>query len=193
VNREEWLARAITAMRPIFAEHGAEIPSVQVTNGWPSRNALPSARTRTGEHWHGEMAADGVAQIFISPMLPDDKAVLGTLAHELVHAVHPKAGHKGAFVTLSNKMGFVGKPTSNDPGPELQARIDAAVADLGPYPHSPLNPRMTRKKEKTRLIKASCDNCEAKIRLAQSWIDLADQRGGGLTCPICLVSPMNIG
>jgi hypothetical protein len=111
-QREAWLDRAKTELGPLFAAQQYGIPAVRVTCGFPSSNARPGRKQTIGECWDGSQAEDGVAQIFISPVLRDSVRVLGVLVHELVHAVVGcEEGHKGAFAKLARALGLTGKPS----------------------------------------------------------------------------------
>jgi hypothetical protein len=142
---------------------------------------VAAARKRIGEAWHPKAAADGVSQVFISPTLVDPVRCLDVLAHELIHVVHPDAGHKAPFKRLALAIGLTGKMTATVAGPELEAHLKAIADTLGAYPHAQLN-LSAKKKQSTRLIKAACPGCTYTVRLSQKWIDEA----GAPYCPMPL-------
>src|SRR5690606_23016796 len=110
-TREEWLVAAVEAPRPLFAEVGEEIPAVRVSVGWPGGRGRKNSVI--GQAWAKEAAADGVAQVFISPVLDDASRVLDVLAHEIVHVVDEnKSGHKGRFARIAKGIGLEGKMTA---------------------------------------------------------------------------------
>jgi hypothetical protein len=183
-EREAWLAKAATLLDPLFAEHDEALLRVRVTCGWPSQNARPSKRQRLGECWSGMAAEDGIPQIFITPMVGDSVRVLDILVHELVHTVvGTEVGHKGAFARLARELGLEGKPTATIAGAALKERLNALVAELGPYPHAVLK-MQEKPKQSTRLIKAECPDRGCVIRITQKWIDAAEEHDGLLHCPI---------
>ena len=107
-----------------------------------------------------------MAHVFVSPVLDVQADVLGCLLHELVHAALPaKVKHGGAFRRACTTLGFVGKPSSNSPGPELTERINVLVGDLEAYPHVKLDPKLLPKPQRGRLRLYEC-SCPVKVRVA---------------------------
>src|SRR6266568_1118583 len=112
-NREDWLIQATKRLEPLFVAQGHSLPDVRVSCSWPSHNARSVKKRRLGECWRGEDSADGLNQIFITPMESDSITVLGILVHELSHAVVGiDSQHKGPFVKLIRAVGLKGKPTA---------------------------------------------------------------------------------
>lgn len=191
VTREEWLTSAISALGPLFAEAGVTLPRVRVSVGWPGGNGRKNSVI--GQCWHKSASADGVAQIFISPVLDDATRVLDVLAHELVHAVDENAsGHKGNFARIAKLIGLTGPMTATTAGDDLKARLDVVVDAIGAYPHArlgglarslpvpdgkggwkvPLGPTDTPRKQGTRMLKAVCaEGSDYKVRLTRKMID----------------------
>ncbi len=165
MNREEWLTQAATY---IIGELGLAVRDFSVSVGWPSKLGLSRVRRRVGECWDGETSTDGVAQVYISPVLDDP---VGTVAHELLHVEKPGAKHGPAFARRAKALGFEGKPTSTEPGPELMARLNAAVKELGAYPHARLSPNDKESKQSTRLKKAECPTHGYVVRVTRKWLD----------------------
>lgn len=181
-NRERWLLRFVDEVRPWFEKEGAKLGAVRVSVGFPSRGALSRSRKRIGECWAGSTAADGLPQLFISPLL--GQADVGhVLIHELVHAsVGCQCGHKGPFRKLAKALGLTGKMTATVAGDELKVRLSKLEETLGPYPHAPLSAvDPSRKKQGTRLLLLECA-CEParKIRLSRAC---AEQ--GPILCGLC--------
>ena len=178
-TREEWLVTAADHLRDgLFARNGLTVPPVKVSCSWPGGG---SARKRIGECWPTTFSAAKINEVFISPALGDAVKALDVLVHELVHAVDDCAsGHKAAFVAAARAVGLEGKPTATHAGPTLLVALQGLAAILGPYPHSTLN-LANRKKQTTRMIKVSCDDCGGVYRTTRQWIDQADE----LTCPFC--------
>lgn len=176
MTREQWLLKATDALRcGLFKQHGATIPEVKVSVGFPGGGA---ARTRIGEYWHSSACNDNVAQIFISPVLECPIRALDVLVHELVHACTPGAGHKGAFKRLALAVGLTGKMKSTVAGPELEKCLNALATELGPYPHAGIN-LSERKKQSTRLGKVECADCGYTARVTAKWIESS----GAPICP----------
>lgn len=171
-NREQWLHQATEWFRPWFESAGAKIPqTVRVSVGFPSRGAV-SAKSRTlGQCWDATASADGVHQVFVSPVLEDTTRAAATLAHELVHAaVGTSEGHKGAFKRIAKAIGLEGKMKSTHAGEKLTAAIVAMAEEIGPFPHAPLTPTVGVKKQSTRMVKAECE-CGMVVRTTRKWID----------------------
>lgn len=178
--RETWLARGTVELaRRVFAPKGYDVPAdVKVSCSWPGGG---SARKRIGECWPRSFSGAKINEVFISPVVAEPVAALDILAHELVHAIDDCAsGHKKVFGKIARGIGLEGKLTATHAGPELKATLVAIAEALGPYPHSTLN-LSRRKKQTTRNIKVECRECGCTFRMAQKWIDEADE----LACPAC--------
>lgn len=97
-TREAWLVAATEKLRSgLFAEQGAVVPTVRLSVGFPgggSKNAI-------GQIWLSHACKDSVMQVFISPVIAEAPRALDILVHELVHSVHPKAGHGPVFKRLA--------------------------------------------------------------------------------------------
>lgn len=176
MNREAWLQAAVEKLKPLFQGHGLTVPDLQVSVGWPSRNALGRAKRAIGQCWGGEVTADKKPQLFISPLLDavaDADGVLATLIHEMVHAavgVEEKHGRK--FKKYAYAVGLAGKPTSTHAGEDLIVRMQQISAELGPFPHSKIVPTEDKlKKQTTRMLKCVCDDCGYTVRLARKWME----------------------
>lgn len=177
-TREEWLVAAVKALASDFEEIGAPLPQVRVSVGWPGGRGRKNSVI--GQCWAGAAASDGVAQVFVSPVLDDVSQVLAVLVHELVHAVDEcKSGHKGNFVRLAKAIGLEGPWTSTSAGESLTARLAEVAKDLGTYPHAALatvDGADGPKKQGTRMLKVACvaaDEGEEAyvVRMTRKWLD----------------------
>jgi hypothetical protein len=180
-TREAWLERLMERLRPAFAAAGAPIPEkVRVSVGFPSRRALSRTNRVIGECWSRAVSEDGVPHVFVSPVL-EEKDAGHVFVHELVHAaVGCEHGHKGEFVRVARALGLAGKPTATTAGPELAVQLATLVAEIGPYPHMPINAvELTKKKQGTRLIKLECP-CGRILRAARTTIE-----AGPINCGVC--------
>jgi len=135
MNRETWLNNAIVALRPLFKQHGVDVPAdVKVSCSFPGGG---SPNKRIGECWPRSRSKAKVNELFISPTLDEKSRVLDVLVHELCHAADDcKSGHRGAFAKAARAIGLVGPLTATTTGPELKAHLDALP--LGAYPHEGL-------------------------------------------------------
>lgn len=174
-TREQWLNAAVEALKPLFSEVGVELPQVRVSVGWPSKGGLASKGKTIGQCWKKSVAADGVSQIFISPLLGDE--CIAVLAHELIHAWDDcKSQHKGEFARIARAIGLEGKLTVTTPGDKLADKLKVLIEQLGEYPHSVLSAEEMGKqvkKQTTRMLKLvvkTCD-CEYTVRTTQKQID----------------------
>jgi hypothetical protein len=186
-TREQWLEASVRLMEPLFKNKGYEVPGVRVSCGFPSKGALAKKKMRIGECWHKEITVDGIAQLFISPLLRNHVEVIGTLVHEVVHAVcGAKAKHGAIFKKCAVAVGLEGKMTETVAGKELIEMIEGWMKDLGAYPHQGLKPGMKpEKKQTTRMVKCECEECGYAVRTSRKWLDEA----GAPLCP-CNKKPM---
>jgi hypothetical protein len=186
-TREEWLIAAVEALAPIFAEVNETLPTVRVSVGWPGGNGRKNSVI--GQCWSTAASADGVAQLFISPVLDDGSRVVDVLAHELIHAIDDcTSGHKGRFAKIAKAIGLEGKMTATVAGFELKKQLDVIVDGLGDYPHAALvNPGEGIKKQSTRMLKVECaEGSGYVVRMTRKWLD----EYGTPACP-CHGEPMN--
>ncbi|MEE9366051.1 MAG: hypothetical protein V3W44_05120 [Dehalococcoidales bacterium] len=163
-----------------------------ITVGWPSRRTTGSRLKTIGE------CAQHVADVkgsknrtdlahFISlhPTLYRDAGeVLHVLAHEMIHAVHPGAGHRGAFVRTARDIGLLAPWTATTPGPELKARLEevntTVLAEMGcEFPGGGADLMSAVKKQGIRQVKAVC-GCGRIIRASR-----AVHEQGVIKCGIC--------
>lgn len=185
-TRESWLLAAIDRLArstfPTFKQ-----PKWRVTCGWPK--GVRGGKHAVGQCWDRASSNDSTYEIFISPELDNHIEILHTLAHEMVHAiVGCDKGHKGEFVELCKKIGLVKPWTATTASPELAKTLAIYAYQLGPYPHARLND--IRKRQTTRLLKATCPNPDCEImlsnesgkpytvRITQQWAD-----AGMPSCP----------
>lgn len=173
-TREEWLKWLTHSLRPLFSQHGAEIPQkVRTSCGWPSRLAMSKSKRRIGECWSDKRSADKHHEIFISPTLSEPIHVAETLVHELVHAVVGiEHGHKTPFRRLALAVGLEGKMTATHAGQELRNLLDRLTTEAGPYPHGEVSFDQEEKKQSTRLLKVECPGCGYVVRVTQKWLDV---------------------
>jgi hypothetical protein len=179
VDREAWLNKAVDLIRPLFEDYGYAVPPCRVSVGFPSRSALSPKSKRLGECWDKIASSEGVAQVFITPLISnpikDDNSfgVLDILVHELVHVVvGNEAGHGAKFGACARKVGLEGKMTSTVPGKALVGRLETMLKALGPYPHASLNPVLSgKKKQGTRMIKCECKDCGYTVRTTKKWLE----------------------
>lgn len=170
-NREHWLQQAVAALRPIFATKDIVVPNVQVSCGFPKGNV----RKVIGQCWPTSSAADGTAQVFVTPFLQDPIAVLEILCHELVHAADDcEHQHRGPFVKMIRALGLEGKPTATHAGEALRAQLNTVAEALGDYPHGALSSTAGEgaKKQGTRMLKVVCPEDGYTLRTTAKWIDV---------------------
>jgi hypothetical protein len=190
VNREHWLAQAVTELAPLFTAQGYKVPAVRVSCSWPSIKGTARKKFRIGECWDPVASEDKVSQIFISPRLSDPVerfGVLPTLAHEIAHAVvGNKEGHNKVFGKCVRSIGLEGKLTATFGGEAFLKGVAKIVTKLGAYPHAQIKPGYRPgKKQTTRLIKCECGECGYNVRVTRKWLDEV----GAPLCP-CNQEPM---
>jgi hypothetical protein len=195
ITREEWLHKIVTHARPMFIEAGAPLPEegkLRVAIGLPFRS-----RTATGQCWHSTAAKDKGREIWVSPVLASqgELSITGTLVHELCHAALPdETGHKAPFSNLGKALHLTGKPTEmGGRGEAFKEVWGPILKEVGPYPGQEFNPGlggMGKPKQKTYLLKFSCNSCGAIWRMTQSS---ADKATGDFSCPCCRENDIEIG
>lgn len=181
-TREDWLVQAAQLIYDQIIAPVAVIKEGerwQVSCGWPSRGALSASQRRVGECWPAFASSDNATrQVFISPILDElvdgcGDGVLPTLVHELVHVVVPEPGHRGEFRRVALAVGLEGKMASSVAGNELCQKLNAIARQLGPYPHSRLDPEPRRRTQSTRMIKVmatKCTECQYVARTTRMWL-----------------------
>ena len=173
-NREDWLTRAVAHLSPLIESVAAKpFPEkFAVSCSWPNR----TPRKTIGQCFASSQS-HGVVHMMVSPVLGNPIDVLGTLVHEMVHAVDDcKSGHKGAFRRIATAVGLTGKMTETTVGADLREKLEKIAADLGTYPHTPLP--VPGRKVGNRTPKLLCDSCGYTARTSQKWLDM-----GAPTCP----------
>jgi len=173
-TRESWMNAFTEAARPIFEEHGYDIPPVRMSIGFTSKGARGS---RIGECWSNSMSGDGVHEIFVTPLLGDASRIADILTHELIHAaVGIAAGHKKPFVDAMKKLGLSGKPTATVAGAGWHEWADPILDAIGPLPHSKLKSgESAQQKQSTRMLKCSCPKCGFVMRTSAKWLEAVPQ------------------
>lgn len=179
-NREAWLQEVVERLRPRFeALDDLELPKlVRISTGWPSHRATAARKRVVGQCWMPESSADGVCQIFISPVAVDPVDVAAITMHEMIHAAGARS-HKAEFSRPAKALGLVKPWTGTQPSDLLKADLAKLVEKLGPYPHANLIPGTGPvKTQGTRLLKVECPECGYAARITRKWISV-----GLPTCP----------
>ncbi len=184
-NRESWLEKATLELQErVFKQHHS-LPPSRVSIGFPGGR---NPKKAIGQHWHPRASSDNVSQIFISPIHKTSLEHLGTLAHELVHACVPEAGHGKDFRKIALAIGLEGKMRSTTAGPKLIPHLQGIVESLGEIPHATLSLQdRPTKKQTTRMIKCECSACGYIARTSSTWI----VQVGAPLCP-CNSEPMEL-
>lgn len=153
MNREAWLTEATSQVqRLIFNKPAYALPrKLAVSVG------IPAGSVRAiGQCWDPRVSTDGTTHVFICPSLDKPIEVLGTLVHELVHAVvGVQEGHKGEFIRMARAVGLRGKPTATvvEPGTQLHDRLELIFKSIGEYPHRALKKSRDKPKNRPKRIK----------------------------------------
>lgn len=187
-TREEWLVEGVAELAPLFEQIGETIPDVKVSVGWPGGSGRKNSVI--GQAWSKAASADGVAQVFVSPVLDDSVRVLDVLTHEIVHVIDENAsGHKGNFARIAKAVGLEGKMTATVAGEGLKDALTVIADRLGAYPHAALAASQGAdgpKKQGTRMLKVECaEGSGYVVRMTRKWIDEV----GTPSCP-CHAEPM---
>ena len=166
-TRESWLQAAVTALRAMFAAKKFVVPECQVSCGFTSTGVRSG---HIGQCWSKKSAANEVNQIFISPTLSSAFEVIDTLTHELVHAVDDcQHKHGKEFKKIALKMGLKGPMRSAGAGPELKAKLNVLLEQLGPYPHGHLKVSM-QKAPRVNRPRARCAQCGYQVPMLKKFL-----------------------
>ena len=179
-TRESWLNAATALLTERFKSEGlTPLGSVRVGVGF---TGMGKKSNRIGETWASEASADSTREIIISTVLDTPRDVLGTLAHELIHAsLPPDAKHGPEFKRIALAIGLEGKMTATTIGPMLADILDWMAEDLGTYPHARLTVSLGGPKKQTvRMLKVACEPCEYVVRMSRTTLDL-----GAPLCGVC--------
>lgn len=174
-KREEWLTGLALAMLPVIGDRAKlAFPPFRITCGFPSRGGELGKKKRTrGQCWSAAASGDKHAEIFVSPVEDDARQIGEIIAHELIHAALPEAGHKGPFVRAAKALGYEKPFTQSNPTPDFRVWADPLIAAQGPYPHHRLNAMTAvgaKKKQTARLLKAECPECGYTVRVTRKWV-----------------------
>lgn len=189
--REDWLVQLARAMEPVIAARaGVSFPSYRVTCGFPSKGGELGRKTRVrGQCWAASASEDLHAEIFLSPVEDDPATVAAILAHEMIHAAMPEAGHKRPFQIAAAAIGHAAPFTGSEPTPEFMTWAGPLIDSLSPYPHRRLNVRgavAQKKKQTGRMLKCECAACGYTARTTRKWLEDA----GTPICPVDGHGPM---
>ncbi len=182
MTREEWLNAATAKMAPWLEAAGAPTldPLPLCSVGWPRGGKAGTI----GQCWDRTASGDRArAHVFISPRLIEKggaQGILATLLHELIHAaVGTDCGHRGPFRKVALAVGLLGPMTATTAGPELLGRLADLERDLPELDHPGIAVASAVKKQKTRMLRATC-TCGYAFRIARSWAER-----GLPECPLC--------
>jgi len=153
-NRETWLLKATNQLQSkVFTPVNLTIPhDVKISCGFAIGSRAGAKKMTLGVCHPRSHSEDSVNEIFMSPQIDDSIQTLGTLAHELIHAIDDcKSGHGKAFRDMAHAIGLTGKMTSTTETPELVEILKTIVADLGEYPHAKLNLISVQNRERVTL------------------------------------------
>jgi hypothetical protein len=192
LTRERWLLKCSQMLRDgVFKRSGNKLnlKKVRVTCGFPSKGGAKIKNKTIGQCFPSTRSGKKLNEIFIHPMLEDGVKVVGTLAHELVHAeLDCRYGHGKEFRKIAVGIGLTGKMTATVETPEFKEEVKKIIKKIGKYPHATLDTSMI-KKQGTRMIKAVCTHSdliepvgepEYIVRLSRTQA----MRGLPL-CPVC--------
>jgi len=170
MTREDWLNKVAQWMRPLFTAASAELPErFRVTM------SLTRRKRAIGVCYDRSASADGAYEILVRLDRHEPLDVAAILAHELVHAaVGVEQGHGPAFGKVARAIGLEGKLTATVPGERFVHSVGPILAEVGPFPHAPLDwagSRSGPKKQTARLLKVECRECGLVVRQTKKWID----------------------
>ena len=184
-DREAWLTEAANLiLDELIMEVAGEYqrPTFRISIGFPKYSRGGKA---IAVCFKKEASTDGVNEIFINPEIDDVQTVLGSVAHELIHAVdNCESGHKHFFARAARAIGLEGKLTATFPGTDLAGTLEGYAALLGAFPHAKMNMEVVRKKDGTRQRKVECINSDCGFMFRTSAAQIA-KLPADAPCPCC--------
>lgn len=168
-TQQNYLFRAAQSLCKAF-ELKLDPASIVYSYGFPKGRG---GRGKTiGQCWHAPKPAGYAGAIFVHPcQWKSALDVLHVLLHEILHAEHPNAGHKGEFVKACKAVGLVKPWTATTAGPELKERLNKMAEELGEFPKSDFDIMgKGGKKPGSRLRLWEC-GCGIKVRVASDDFD----------------------
>jgi hypothetical protein len=181
-TREEWLTKAKDLIiEQIFKPHELRFPPLVKVGCAPLPCKMTDDGVAVGTYGiciYPEQAEDGCVHIFINTVLGNGHImeILGTLVHELVHAHVMGEGHECKhgfpFSKIIRTVGLEGKPKSTTVGEdtELHATLSGIAMQLGDYPHAPIRPKMTKKRQSEMLTLVSGTDPEFTVKVKFSQV-----------------------
>ena len=190
LSRENYLIQATDIMRKsLFKPKGYKVPKVELSISWATRgNKSNKGRAKVvGQCFPKQMHAGGINQIVITPnydgsTIKGSLDILGTLVHELVHAVdNCVSGHGKAFKDCALAVGLLPPMRSTPESEELKEYLRKNILDkLGLFPHQKVT--LGGKKQSVRNIKVECTSCEFSFRTSRKNVELMDELSHCLAC-----------
>lgn len=194
LSRDAWIARAVEQVRAPLRTLGRPLPPVVRFGVGP---LLHSARSHVAGCCHPpEVSSEGAVELTLSLWHdPAPQAVLGTIAHELIHAAGIK-NHYADFARTARGLGL--RPVEGDKGKWASAGFEsvetaslpqwarAALDVLGAWPVERLSPVMKTRKQATRMIKVTCSQCDVVWRTVRRHLPpvCCPACGGPAECPV---------
>jgi hypothetical protein len=168
IDRINWLETVYTKIRSGLLPEAPPIDQVAIAYSMPHRSSKP-----IGQYLHRKPSKNERGLILIHPRIWDDPVrVAATLAHEMIHATYPEAGHRGPFVHAMRRIGLEGKPTATVSGIAFEQWFDEIK--WPPFPKGDLETEK-RPKQTTRLRKWIC-SCGVIVRAATDELDATCNR-----------------
>ena len=163
-TREEWAADAVIMVAERLLLHDVQVRyDVRVSFGDLGKNVV-------GQVCPAEWVADGAQEMMISMREDNPRVLLGTIAHECIHAAGVD-GHYANFRRGAAMLGLVPAEGRKWTTAGFDAVKDVDLPDwavsaldhLGPFPAPALVP-VQRKVQRTRMLKVVCLRCGLTFR-----------------------------
>lgn len=207
VLREEWLTYAYDYIKREFQSRYsiALPPFIRMSVGFPMgvrgpRPLRPGQQpsqnvSKSAQCWPAGATEDGIAQIFISPLISDSNQVLTHMVHEVAHAASKDPAHSrgGVFAQAARAYGLIGSLADPKPSTELEAIFEGVLVAIGPYEdvHAKviIQPDSGRKPQTTFMKKVFCRCCGDLSRRTKTHIDKLKEAiaMGAPSCQKCFV------
>ena len=170
-TREQWLAAALEAMKPVAATLTGQNMADRIRIGV----GFPSTYRRSGtlaECWPDVDSGDAHAEVIISPTIADPVEVFARLLGQALRTL--PGAMSIASVSYREAFDAVHLTVGADKNAILYSdafydQWESLIAALGDYPHAELSVAV-RKTQSTRMLKLQCPQCGYIIRTTGKWV-----------------------
>lgn len=175
--REEWLMKAKDLLQKNIFRSWEFPEGIKVSCGDLDKKHLGCCFSK-------ECSENQFTEIFISPSLKEETEVLGTLAHELIHAfLGNNKKHGKEFGKVAEEIGLLPPWRSTKESDRFKKDVSLFIEELGKYPHAKINRKTGSKQQpspKSRMYVCKNGHDEWKCLVKEKYYNEQEP-----VCPIC--------